>query len=478
MKLLRPLCLILLGLGLCQCRMDPFSTFSHDNGGDVPKVPTVRVPLSDNFYDSNGAVLPLGTAISDGFELSVVPDTPIDEIKAMFENKAAEILELSVVGPTGEILADGENIDQSIANGASIELVFTDSSGGSLRITVTGSLELQERIEAEAQAKAKAELAKLKDTLTVSNPAGNAVTSAASGNQLTYQELGFVRADLLQSSGATLHSAATVTFEVKTVYASASNAIVLKATLVLKGATPASDDKNITITYAPVAPKVASPVAPKVALVTSVTDLYENDAKSTAAKDIKAGTTYYVDSATTIGDIKAKLVATDSTSSKTIDAVVAAVVGKGPTDTKDGTEIGAVKAITLTYTDSTGGEFVVTVEGSAASLKVAQAAETAGLTEEGETKPLQSAKDVRHVTRFTIPMPSGTSTLPSNDKLKQFFTATGPDGKELLITDFKISDASTTPPDKLTKVDDFVVIGFNSSTSGGIDVFNVTVTVR
>ena len=208
LKLLRPLCLILLGLGLglCQCRMDPFSTFSHDNGGDVPKVPTVRVPLSDKFYDSNGAVLPLGTAISDGFELSVVPNTPISAIKDMFENKAAEILELSVVGPTGEILADGENIDQSIANGASIELVFTDSSGGSLRITVTGS----------AEAKAQGELDKLKKEVSKYDnfaPSPSALLSKKKGDPVTLSDLNLTKSDLVEK-GKTLDPATQLRFQI------------------------------------------------------------------------------------------------------------------------------------------------------------------------------------------------------------------------------------------------------------------------
>ena len=200
--------------------------------------------------------------------------------------------------------------------------------------------------------------------------------------------------------------------------------------------------------------------------------------KSKAATDIQADTTYYVDSTTTIGDIKAKLVATDSATSSAIGAVVAAVVGKGPSDTRDGTKIGAVKAITLTYTDSTGGKFVVTVEGSAASLKVAQAAVNARLAEENQTSLLLVNDDVRNVTRFTIPMPSGTLTLPSSDDLKQFFAAKGPDGTKLSNIELNFGRGSDPlkGTKKLEMAEDFVVIGFASS-SGSRDVFSVTVTL-
>ena len=218
MKLLCPLSLILLGLALCQCRMSRFSTFSPNDGGDTPKIPTVRVPLPDNVYDSNYAVLPPGTAISDGSELSVVSGAKISAIKAMFESDAAKISE--VVGPTGEILADGE----SIANGESIELVFSDPSGGRLRATVTGSLELQQRIDAKA--KAKAELDKLKDRVNVGDkPSSLPDTGLVTLDQLasSLTEANFVKA------GQTRDTNVALTFRVEKDFSDPTQTLIVTA---------------------------------------------------------------------------------------------------------------------------------------------------------------------------------------------------------------------------------------------------------
>ncbi len=211
MKLLFPLSLILLVLLLCQCRMSNFSTFSYNDDGHIPKVPTVKVSSADNLFDSNYAVLPPETAISDGFELRVSAGTKISEIKEMFKTGAADVSEPSVVGPRGEILADDEIIHQSIGNGESIELLFTDPSGGSLRVKVTGSSELKERIKAVKSElhKLKNEVDRTKDGYKQASPL--ALLSVGPNDTVTLEDLELAKNDFV-ISGESLDQKAELSF--------------------------------------------------------------------------------------------------------------------------------------------------------------------------------------------------------------------------------------------------------------------------